>query len=268
MSAAMVKLGVYGMLRLGFDLLGGGARWWWLTVAAVGALSALYGIVQAVVATDLKRLLAFSTAENIGLILLGVGFAGMFARLRAACGGRARAGRGAAAHVNHAGFKTLLFLGAGSVVKATGTRDLDQLGGLSQRMAATTALVARGALAPRHSRRATGSSPSGCCCNRCCSQGDGGTVLAIAAPVAVAVIALTAGVGVATYVKPSGGIPGASTQRVPPSGEGVAAEHAGGDGRGGHRLRRTRRGTDDDGPGDRGRSPSPAPGGPADRHRR
>src|SRR4029453_11723709 len=79
MSAAMVKLGVYGLLRTGFDLLGGGSPWWWLLVAALGAASALYGILQAMVATDVKRMLAFSTSENIGLILLGVGFAGMLA---------------------------------------------------------------------------------------------------------------------------------------------------------------------------------------------
>ena len=73
MSAAMVNLGVYGVLRVGFDLLGGGPRWWWLLVLVVGALSALYGVLQAMAATDLKRLLAYSTTENMGLILLGVG---------------------------------------------------------------------------------------------------------------------------------------------------------------------------------------------------
>jgi hydrogenase-4 component B len=73
MSAAMVKLGVYGIVRVGFDLLGGGQRWWWLLLGGLGAVSALYGILQAAVATDLKRLLAFSTSENIGLILGRVG---------------------------------------------------------------------------------------------------------------------------------------------------------------------------------------------------
>ena len=73
MSAAMVNLGVYGVLRVGFDLLGGGPRWWWLLVLAVGALSALYGVLQAIAATDLKRLLAYSTTENLGLVFVGVG---------------------------------------------------------------------------------------------------------------------------------------------------------------------------------------------------
>jgi len=205
MSAAMVKLGVYGLLRVGFDLLGGGTGWWWLTVAALGALSALYGIVQAVVATDLKRLLAFSTSENIGLVLLGVGFAGMFA----SSGQPAVAALALAAAllhtINHAGFKTLLFLGAGSVVNATGTRDLDQLGGLSKRMAATTALFAAGALAAAALPPGNGFVSEWLLLQSLLHPGGHtGTVLALGAPVAVAIIALTAGVGVATYVKAVG----------------------------------------------------------------
>ena len=77
LSAAMVNLGVYGVIRFGFDLLHGGLQWWWLLVLAVGAVSALFGILQAAVATDLKGLLAYSTVENMGLIFLGVGAAGL-----------------------------------------------------------------------------------------------------------------------------------------------------------------------------------------------
>ncbi len=97
MSAAMVNLGVYGIVRVGFDLLGGGPAWWWLIVLGLGAASALYGILQAAVATDLKRLLGYSTTENMGLVLLGVGAAGMFADGRQPGAGRPGAGRGAAA---------------------------------------------------------------------------------------------------------------------------------------------------------------------------
>ncbi len=204
MSAAMVKLGIYGLLRVGFDLLGGGPRWWWLVVAALGGLSALYGIVQAVVATDIKRLLAFSTSENVGLILLGVGFAGM----NAASGQPAVAALAMAAALlhtaNHAGFKTLLFLGAGSVVRATGTRDLDRLGGLSRSMAATTALVAGGALAAAALPPGNGFVSEWLLLQSLLHQGNAGRMLAITAPVAVAVVALTAGIGVAAYVKAVG----------------------------------------------------------------
>ncbi|WP_435126006.1 proton-conducting transporter transmembrane domain-containing protein [Micromonospora tulbaghiae] len=205
MSAAMVKLGVYGIVRVAFDLLGGGPRWWWLLLGAVGAVSALYGILQAAVATDLKRLLAFSTSENIGLILLGLAAAGLLA----AAGQLAGAGVALAAALlhtaNHAGFKTLLFCGAGSVLHATGTRDLDQLGGLSRRMPVTTALVTIGALGAAALPPGNGFVSEWLLLQALLHQAPaGGTVLTIAAPVAVAVVALTAGVGVATFVKALG----------------------------------------------------------------
>ena len=202
MSAAMVKLGIYGVLRVAFDLLGGGTRWWWVLVAAIGAVSALYGILQAAVATDLKRLLAFSTSENIGLILLGVGMAGLLAQ----AGQPAIAALALAAALlhmlNHAAFKSLLFGGAGSVLRATGTRDLDALGGLSRRMPSTTLLVAGGAFAAAALPPSNGFVSEWLLLQALLHAGTGGgTVLAVAAPVAVAVVALTAGIAVATFVK-------------------------------------------------------------------
>lgn len=205
MSAAMVKLGVYGVVRLGFDLLGGGPRWWWLLLGALGAVSALYGILQAAVATDLKRLLAFSTSENIGLILLGLAAAGVWADAeRPAMAGVALAA--ALLHAaNHAGFKTLLFCGAGSVLRATGTRDLDKLGGLSRRMPATTALFTIAAVSAAALPPGNGFVSEWLLLQALLHRDPaGGTVLTLAAPVAVAVVALTAGVGVATYVKTLG----------------------------------------------------------------
>ena len=79
MSAAMVNLGIYGICRFDLQLLGPGPRWWGLTLLVVGGVSALYGVVQASVATDLKRLLAYSTTENMGLITLALGAATLFA---------------------------------------------------------------------------------------------------------------------------------------------------------------------------------------------
>ncbi|MFC0506419.1 proton-conducting transporter membrane subunit [Micromonospora costi] len=205
MSAAMVKLGVYGIVRIAFDLLGGGPRWWWLLLGALGALSALYGILQAAVATDLKRLLAFSTSENVGLILLGLAAAGLLA----GAGQFTVAGVAVAAALlhaaNHAGFKTLLFCGAGSVLRATGTRDLDELGGLSRRMPATTVLVGVGVLGAAALPPGNGFISEWLLLQALLHRDPaGGTTLIIAAPVAVAVVALTAGVGVATYVKALG----------------------------------------------------------------
>ncbi|WP_371106016.1 MULTISPECIES: proton-conducting transporter membrane subunit [Streptomyces] len=142
----MVNLGIYGLVRVGFDLLGGGPAWWWLLVMAMGGLSAAYGILQAAMACDLKRLLAYSTSENMGLVVLGVGAVGLFAH----AGNTALAGLALTAAllhvVNHAAFKALLFTGAGSVLRTTGERNLDLLGGLRARMPVTAGLFAVGAL--------------------------------------------------------------------------------------------------------------------------
>lgn len=205
MSAAMVKLGVYGILRVGFDLLGGGPRWWWLLVLTFGALSAVYGVLQASVAVDLKRLLGYSTTENMGLILIGVGAGGMFA----AEGNRTLASLLIAAAVlhalNHAGFKTLLFLGAGSVLRSTGIRDLDGLGGLVSRMPATTALFAVGSLAAAALPPGNGFVSEWLLLQGLIHGLPGAdTVVAVAMPLAVGVVALTAGLGVATLVKAFG----------------------------------------------------------------
>jgi hydrogenase-4 component B len=205
MSAAMVNLGVYGMVRVGFDLLGGGALWWWLLVLALGAVSAVYGILQAAMSTDLKRLLGQSTTENMGLVLIGVGAAGLFAT----SGNRVLAGLALAAallHVaNHAAFKTLLFLAAGSVLHATGTRDLDALGGLRSGMPVTTAAFGLGALAASALPPGT-AFVSEWLLLQALIHGlpAGGTAAAIAMPVAVAAVALTAGLAVATFVKAFG----------------------------------------------------------------
>jgi hydrogenase-4 component B len=208
MSAAMVKLGLYGMIRVGFDLLGGGPRWWGVLVLAVGGLSALYGVLQASVATDLKRLLGYSTTENVGLMLIGVGAAGMFA----ADGNQPLASLLMAAAVlhavNHAAFKTVLFLGAGSVLRATGLRDLDSLGGLAARMPVTTVLVAFGSLAAAALPPGNGFVSEWLLLqgliHSLVGSGSPAVVVAVGMPLAVAVVALTAGLGAATFVKAFG----------------------------------------------------------------
>ncbi len=205
MSAAMVNLGVYGIVRVGFDLLGGGPRWWGLVLLSVGAVSAVYGMLQAAMATDVKQLLAYSTSENMGLVGVGLGAAGMFA----SAGDQALAALALAAAllhvVNHAAFKALLFCAAGSVLRATGMRDLDVLGGLRARMPVTAGLFAVGALG-------AAALPPG---NGFVSEwllleslvhglGVPGTATAVALPLAVAAIALSAGLAAATFVKALG----------------------------------------------------------------
>jgi formate hydrogenlyase subunit 3/multisubunit Na+/H+ antiporter MnhD subunit len=140
MSGAMVNLGIYGIVRVGDGLLGGGVLWWWLLVLSLGVISALFGAVHAAASSDLKRLLAYSTIDNVGLILIGVGAAGALSvtgyHLLAALAMLA-----ALFHLaNHAAFKGCLFLAAGSVQHATGTRNLDRLGGLVHRLPATALL--------------------------------------------------------------------------------------------------------------------------------
>ena len=134
MSGALIKAGIYGMVRVCAFGLGVPRLSWGVFVVAVGGLSAVLGVLYALMQHDLKRLLAYHSIENIGIILLGLG-AGMMALTY----GRSDvASVGIAAslfHVlNHAVFKGLLFLGAGSVVTATGTRQIEQFGGLLRRM--------------------------------------------------------------------------------------------------------------------------------------
>ena len=147
MSAAMVNLGIYGILRLGNTLLGGGPSWWWILVIVLGLNSAVYGSIHSATSTDLKRLLAFSTVDNIGLILMAVGTAGLLRATGHPMFG-ALALFAAMFHlVNHAMFKGTLFLSAGSVLYATGTRDLDALGGLFKRMPIASSIFAVGTVA-------------------------------------------------------------------------------------------------------------------------
>jgi hydrogenase-4 component B len=147
LSAVIIKLGVYGIARFALDLLGAGPAWWGLVVLELGAVTALTGILYAILQADLKRVLAYSSIENVGLILVGLGAALLF-RAWSLPALAAIAGIAALYHVlNHATYKSLLFLAAGAVDRGTGTRALDRLGGLVSRMPWTTALFLIGALA-------------------------------------------------------------------------------------------------------------------------
>ena len=147
MSGVMIKLGIYGLIRIGFGWLGQGPGWWGVLILAVGAVSALLGVLYALIDSDLKRLLAYSSVENIGIILLGVG-AGLLFRSYGLGALAALALVAALYHcLNHAAFKGLLFLGAGSVLHATGTRNMEAMGGLLRRMPQTGAYFLVGSLA-------------------------------------------------------------------------------------------------------------------------
>ena len=149
MSGLMLKTAVYGLLRITFDLLHVRYWWWGVLVLGVGLFSALFGAIFAAVQTDMKRLLAYSSIENIGIIFTGIGLAILFA----SCGlslFAALALTAALIHaLNHSLFKSLLFLATGSVLHATNQRSLGKLGGLIRRMpwVATLALVGTLAIA-------------------------------------------------------------------------------------------------------------------------
>lgn len=147
MSGVMLKMAVYGMLRLCFDLMTDLAWWWGLIAVALGLFSALYGIVFAAAQTDMKRLLAYSSIENLGILFAALGLALVFhgAGMPLAA---ALALLAVLYHsVNHAFMKSLLFLGTGSVLHATGQRNLGRLGGLIHRMPWVAWLTLVGALA-------------------------------------------------------------------------------------------------------------------------
>ena len=138
MSGVMTKVAVYAFVRVAFDLLGAPPWWSAVVVLALGGGTAVLGVLYALMESDLKRLLAYSTVENIGIIFLGLGLAMAF-RADGDPTGAALALTAALLHVfNHALFKSLLFMGAGAVQTATGTRDLNRLGGLIHRMRVTS----------------------------------------------------------------------------------------------------------------------------------
>jgi formate hydrogenlyase subunit 3/multisubunit Na+/H+ antiporter MnhD subunit len=205
MSAAMVNLGVYGIIRVGDDLLGGGPAWWWLLVMALGGLSALFGSLHSSTSTDIKRLLAYSTTDNVGLMLLGVGASGLFA----STGHRPLAVVALAAAllhvVFHAVFKGSLFLSASSLQQATGLRDLDRLGGLVKRLPLSAPVFIAAGLAI-------------CALPPLCGfvsewlllqsmlhgLPSADSTVEVAMPLAVGVLALTGGLTAATFVKAIG----------------------------------------------------------------
>ena len=147
MSGVMIKLGVYGFVRMAFDWLGAGPLWWGGALLVLGGVSGVLAALYALVEADLKRVLAYSSIENVGIIMLGTGAAMLFQASQLP-GLAALALLAALYHtLNHAVFKTLLFMAAGAVLQATGTRNLEELGGLIKRMPQTALLFLSGSLA-------------------------------------------------------------------------------------------------------------------------
>jgi formate hydrogenlyase subunit 3/multisubunit Na+/H+ antiporter MnhD subunit len=147
MSGVMTKVAVYGFIRIVFDLNGAPEWWWSVVVIPLAGITCVMGVLSALMQHDLKRLLAYHTVENIGIIFLGLGLALAFS----AHGQQAPAALALTAalfHVlNHCLFKSLLFFGSGAVLTATGERDMEHLGGLIHRMPLTAFAFLTGCIA-------------------------------------------------------------------------------------------------------------------------
>jgi hydrogenase-4 component B len=205
MSGVVLKMGVYGLVRVVFDLLGPGPAWWGVVVLTLGTASALFGVLYALMQQDLKRLLAFSSIENIGIIFMGVGASLLFHTyglpLLAALALIA-----ALYHtINHAAFKSLLFLAAGAAVHAAHSRNIEHMGGLIKGMPRTAFAFLVGAAA-------TSALPplNGFVSEWLLFQSLLGGVkipvpgVALLMPISVGFLALTSGLAAAAFVKAFG----------------------------------------------------------------
>jgi len=205
MSGVVIKMGIYGLVRVLLDLLGGGPAWWGGVVLALGAVSALLGVLYALMEHDLKRLLAYHSVENIGIILIGIGAGLLFhsyGRMDLAALGMIA---GLYHTINHAAFKGLLFLGAGSVLQATHTRNMEELGGLIKPMPWTAAWFLVGSAAISALPPLNGFASEWLVFQTLLG---GFSVPALGVtlgmPVAVAMLALTSGLAAACFVKAFG----------------------------------------------------------------
>jgi formate hydrogenlyase subunit 3/multisubunit Na+/H+ antiporter MnhD subunit len=205
MSGAMVKMGVYGVLLASLRLMPDGPAWWGAVLIGLGAVSAVYGILQASVASDLKRLLAYSTTENIGLIFLALGTALMLRANDVTAAADAALVACLLLVASHAAFKATLFLGAGSVLHASGERDLDRMGGLGARMPVTGLAFGVGALGAAALPVTAGFMAEWTLLQAVIHGArPHDRIVAVTMPIAVSVVALTAGLALLTFVKAYG----------------------------------------------------------------
>lgn len=207
MSGVMIKIGIFGIVKVGIDLLGGSgeALWWGLLVLGFGAVSSVLGVIYALAEHDIKKLLAYHSVENIGIILLGVGV-GMIG-LAVHRPALAVLGLMAGLYhlVNHAVFKGLLFLGAGSVIFRMHTKNMEAMGGLSRGMPWTAFSFLVGALAISAIPPLNGFVSEWYTYQSLFSAALGDNVLVtFAAPLAAMFLALTGALAVMCFVKAYG----------------------------------------------------------------
>ncbi len=203
MSAAMVKVGLYGLVRVSFDMLAPGESWWAVVLIAIGGLSAVMGVLYALMEQEVKRILAFSTVENVGIITIAFGAALAFRANGQESLAAAALVAGLLHAANHGWFKTLLFLASGSIQDATHTLNLDRLGGLARRMPITGAAVLAGSLSIAALPPFNGFVGEWLLMRSLVDlvSGDVGVASSLAGLGALAALALTGGLAVACFVR-------------------------------------------------------------------
>jgi hydrogenase-4 component B len=203
MSAAMVNTGVYGIIRVGFDFLGPGEAWWGVVLIAVGAVTAVLGVLYALMERDMKRCLAYSTVENVGIITVALGAALSF-RAGGADGLAAAALLAGLVHTfNHAALKSLLFLGTGAIQHAAHSLDMDRLGGLLPALPLTGVAMLIGSVGLASVPPLNGFVGEWMLARSLISLASSGSTLEtrLVASGALALLALTAGLALACFVR-------------------------------------------------------------------
>jgi len=203
MSGVMVKTAIYGMLRFYFDLLPSGPPWWGISLISIGVVSALLGVIYTVVQQDIKKLLAYSTVENMGILFTGIGLALVF-RAQGLPSWAAFAMIAVLYHaINHAVFKGLLFMGAGSVLHVTHTKDMEKLGGLIHKMPYTSFFMLIGVMAVMALPPLNGFMGEWLLFQALLglSWNQLGTISYVGGPILITIIALTGGLVLASFVR-------------------------------------------------------------------
>jgi hydrogenase-4 component B len=205
MSAVMIKIAIYGLVRVTFDFAGPispDSSWWGLLLIAAGSASALIGVLYAAIEKDIKRALAFSSIENIGIIVLGLGLSVMFLSYNLKSLASFALLASMMHSLNHAAFKSLLFMGAGSILFRTHIKNMEQLGGLAKKMPLTSVLFLVGALAISGLPPLNGFVSEWLTMQALLSSYQvPNTLLQISISFASIAFALTAGIALATFVK-------------------------------------------------------------------
>ena len=205
MSGAMVNLGIYGIILVGRVLLHGGEQWWWLAVSAVGGVTAIVGALYAATSKDVKRLLAYSTSDNMGLVLMALGASGLTLATGHPTVASLALVTALVLVVNHSLFKSTLFFAAGSVHAATQSRNMDELGGLARAMPVTALAFLAGTLAVSAIPPLNGFSGEWLLFQSLLhSLGAHGVAATITVTLAVAAVALTGGLTIIAFVKAYG----------------------------------------------------------------